>query len=157
MCVMWESEVIGSCSSAQLTSSMNWNSSNRRGWDTPFPRPSRACLYGHFPKTEEKGSQEPPAKFASILTADIRAEMSLWEEYELPHEKPYAWAGLEGTIQLHVCLQPCLKAESFIRPSGIFGQKDYCPGLNWTNSRINLEASISDIKNNGSVWICPDQ
>lgn len=43
---------------------------------------------------------------------------------------------------------------SFIKPSGIFGQKDKCPGLNWSeteNSGINLDVSISDLKNSGSV------
>lgn len=41
-------------------------------------------LSGHFPGIRKKENQEPPAKPASILTADIRAEMSLWEEPEVP-------------------------------------------------------------------------
>lgn len=43
---------------------------------------------------------------------------------------------------------------SFITPSGIFGQKGKCPGLDCSeteNSRLSLGASISDLKTSGVI------
>lgn len=46
------------------------------------------------------------------------------------------------------------RESSFISPSGIFGQKGKCPGLDWSekeNFRLSLGTSISDLKKSGSI------
>lgn len=105
MCAMWESLVTGSCSSEQLTSSTNWTSSSRRGWEPPTQL-LRNLLVWACPWNRGERTPRATCKVCKHLNCWHRAEMSMGEKLELPHMKPETRTGSEGTIQSHVCLQP---------------------------------------------------
>lgn len=75
---MWESQVIGYCSTEQLTSSTNWTCSNSRGWDPPCSKPSRVCLFGHVAETGERGNQGPSRNHGNQRACKVCKHPNRW-------------------------------------------------------------------------------